>query len=86
MDWLDPQKFAHTTLHCSPGSPGVPKRAGITLLDEKPGYTGIYIRDENGGLWPARTVSHKPKKHHASVIKVWMESPGDHEDRRHFIA
>lgn len=89
MDCGDPQKdFKHTTLPTFPGDYDrinkkyTPKRVGITLLDEKPGYTGIYIRDENGGLWPARTVSHKPNKHHESVIKAWLSGEGVHEDRR----
>ncbi len=79
MDCGDPHKdFKHTTLKVMPESydhstnTWTPKRVGITLLDEKPGFTGIYIRDENGGLWPARTVSRKPKKHHQDVCGAWI--------------
>ncbi len=77
------EDFKHTTAKMFPGGPYEPnKRVGVVLVDEKPGFTGIYIRDGNGDLWPARTVSHKPKKHHESVIRAWLESEGEHQDRR----
>ncbi len=50
-----PTEFRHTTLPRCPA-----KVVGVTLLDEEPGYTGIYLRDEDGGLWPARTVNPLP--------------------------
>jgi hypothetical protein len=77
MDILTPEEFRHTTLQRSPID-----RIGITLVDEEPGFTGVYIRDENGGLWPARTVSHFPSEHHRSVCAAWLAGPGIHEDRR----
>lgn len=77
VEEIDPQDWKYTTLKSFPY-----KRVGITLVDEKHGYTGIYIRDENGGLWPARTVSHKPKKHHASVLNTWMSQYEDCQDKR----
>ena len=89
MDFGDPQRdFKHTTLPTYPGDYDrvnkkyTPIRVGVTLLDEKPGFTGIYIRDENGGLWPARTVIHEPAKHHESVCNAWLSGEGVHEDRR----
>ena len=52
-----PSQFTHTTLANYPD-----KIIGVTLLDESPGVTGIYVRDEKGGLWPARTVNRiRPK-------------------------
>ncbi len=77
MDICPPTDFRHTSLERYPT-----KKIGITLLDEEPGFTGIYVRDENGGLWPARTVSHVPPEHHRSVCDAWLAGPGVHEDRR----
>jgi len=57
-------------------------RTGINLLDESPGFTGIYLRDEKGGLWPARTVSRKPARRHRQVCAAWLARPGAHEDKR----
>lgn len=86
MNISPPAEFKHTTLDVYPESfvdgKWTPKRVGVTLLDEEPGFTGIYIRDENGGLWPARTVSHNPPKHHRSVCNSWLSGEGIHEDRR----
>jgi len=89
MEFGDPHKdFRHTTLPTYPEDYDrikkkyTPKRVGITLLDEKPGFTGIYIRDENGGLWPARTVSHEPPEHHESVCGAWMAQYEDCQDKR----
>jgi len=75
-----PSEFKHTTLERPPDS-----RVGIALLDEEPGFTGIYIRDEDGGLWPARTVSHVPPEHHRSVCDAWLSGPGVHEDKRSVV-
>ena len=77
MEAKDPSEFKHTSLSVYPD-----KRVGITLLDEEPGFTGIYSRDKNGGLWPARTVSHEPAKHHQAVCDAWMAGPGINEDKR----
>ena len=94
MEIVKPSEFKHTTLKTYPesivrsehGSASyTPKRVGITLLDEEPGFTGIYVRDENGGLWPARTVSHQPPKHHKSVCDAWLAGPGVHEDKRSVV-
>ena len=68
--------FRHTTLTKCPD-----KVAGVTLLDEEPGYTGIYIRDRDGGLWPARTVDRSLSEHHDAVCAAWLDRPGS-EDRR----
>ena len=82
-----PENFQHTTLKVFPESRRpdgtcTPKRAGITLLDEDAKHTGVYIRDAEGGLWPARTVSHTPKSHHKSVCDAWLAGPGVPEDKR----
>ncbi len=69
--------FKHTTLAAYPAD-----IAGITLLDEAPGFTGIYLRDANGDLWPARTVSRALPEHHADVCNAWLARPGIHEDKR----
>jgi len=74
MQAFDPSQFQHTTLPCYPS-----KIAGITLLEETPGFTGIYLRDEEGGLWPARTVSRGNAKHHNDVCAAWLLGPGVHE-------
>jgi hypothetical protein len=77
MDAVSPSEFEHTTLKIFPS-----KIVGVTLLDEEPGFTGIYLRDGKGGLWPARTVSHNPPEHHRSVCESWMARPGVNEDKR----
>lgn len=77
MNKQDPQDFRHTTLKEYPNSV-----QGITLLDECPGFTGIYLRDANGGLWPARTVSRANEAHHNSVCDGWLLKEGIHEDKR----
>jgi hypothetical protein len=87
MEILHPSDFKHTTLSVYPESPlgsgaWTPKRVGVTLLDEEPGFTGVYIRDEQGGLWPARTGSHQPPEHHKRVCDAWLAGPGVHQDRR----
>ena len=69
--------FKHTTLEHYPIN-----QVGITLLDESPGFTGIYLRDENGGLWPVRTVSKIPIEHHDSVCKSWMSREGSQDNRK----
>ena len=80
MDIVAPQEFQHTTLDRYPDYV-----TGLTLIDEEPGFTGIYLRDANGGLWPARTVSHSPPEHHQSVLDSWVADPrycGRIDDRR----
>jgi hypothetical protein len=77
MQATAPSDFKHTTLSVMPRT-----IAGITLLDEAPGFTGIYLRDPDGGLWPARTVSRMVAEHHADVCAAWLARPGIHEDKR----
>ena len=77
MDCVAPSDFKHTTLTRYPQ-----QVIGITLLDEEPGFTGIYLRDRNGGLWPCRTVSHIPAEHHTNVVEAWLAGPGVHQDKR----
>lgn len=72
-----PHHFKHTTLGHYPNAV-----AGITLLDEKPGFTGIYLRSPEGGLWPARTVNKRPAKHHEQVVASWLDRQGEHVDLR----
>ena len=71
-----PQEFRHTTLAAYPE-----RIVGVTLLDESPGFTGIYLRDAKDGLWPARTVD-RAAAHHDSVCEAWLSRPGKHEDKR----
>ncbi len=77
MQAIAPEHFRHTTLTVYPE-----KIAGVTLLDETPGFTGIYLRNPNGGLWPARTVNRNPESHHRSVCEAWLSRSGIHEDKR----
>lgn len=77
MQAIDPQQFRHTTLAAYPN-----KIVGVTLLDETPGFTGIYLRDPSGGLWPARTVNRIPAEHHRDVCEAWLAKQGKHEDKR----
>ena len=77
MQHATPQEFRHTTLTA------YPKRiVGVTLLDESPGLTGIYLRDRKGGLWPVRTVNRADAQHHFDVCEAWLSKPGKHEDKR----
>ena len=77
MQVTAPTQFRHTTLTEYPN-----KIAGVTLLDESPGVTGIYLRAPDGGLWPARTVNRTPVSHHEDVCNAWLCHPGIHEDKR----
>lgn len=77
MQATTPKQFRHTTLAAYPD-----KAVGVTLLDESPGFTGIYLRDTSGGLWPARTVNRTPAEHHDKVCEAWLSKPGKHEDKR----
>lgn len=72
------QHFLHATLDKMP----IVDYVGITLVDEKPGFTGIYLRYPCGGLWPARTVVRDNPTHHDSVVNAWLAKPGVHEDKR----
>jgi len=76
---LHPSGFRYTTLDRYPD-----RVAGITIVDEKPGFTGIYLRDPQGGLWPARTVNRRAEggKHHNDVIDAWLSRDGAHVDLR----
>ncbi len=40
-----PSEFKHTTLSAYPD-----KVVGLTIVDEEPGFTGIYLRSPEGGL------------------------------------
>ncbi len=80
MHATEPTKFKHTTLTAMPRV-----IAGITLLDEEPGFTGIYLRDPDGGLWPARTVSRMVQEHHDDVCDSWLARPGANEDKRNYF-
>ena len=72
-----PSQFTHTTLSGYPD-----KIIGVTLLDESPGVTGIYLRDKNGGLWPTRTVNRLPTEGYETVCDSWLARPGVNEDKR----
>jgi hypothetical protein len=60
-----PSQFTHTTLTSYPD-----KIVGITLLDELPGIIGIYLRDENGGMWSARTVNRFPTEAYQTIARL----------------
>lgn len=77
MKACGPNDFKHTTLRECPD-----EIAGITLLDEEPGFTGIYVRSASGGLWPARTVDRSNARHHDSVVASWLSREGTHVDLR----
>ena len=77
MNIMAPADFRHTTLTEPPE-----KIVGVTLLDETPGFTGIYLRDASGELWPARTVNRSKVKHHREVCEAWLSRAGTHEDKR----
>jgi len=66
-----PGDFRHTTLDRYPD-----KIVGVSLLEESPGFTGIYLRDPDGGLWPARTVNQALPEHHQSVCESWLARYG----------
>ena len=72
-----PNDFRHTTLAEIPD-----EIVGITILDEEPGFTGIYVRSACGGLWPARTVDRSFPEHHDSVVASWLSRDGVHVDLR----
>jgi hypothetical protein len=82
--------FKHTTLTAHPESiisddkgnitGYTPKQAGYVLLDEEPGVTGIYVKDVNGGLWPARTVT-RSAPNYTTCTQSWLSREGA-EDRR----
>jgi hypothetical protein len=72
-----PSPFTHTTLTSYPDT-----IVGVTLLDESPGVTGIYLRDRNGGLWPARTVNRLPTEDYQTICDSWLARPGVNEDKR----
>lgn len=89
MNAAKPSEFKHTTLAIAPESivekdgqrTWTPKQAGITLLDEEPGFTGIYVRDINGGLWPARTVW-RGGDNYKSICDSWMTREGAVDQRK----
>ena len=68
MDAMAPEDFKHTTLKRYPD-----RIVGVSFLQESPGFTGIYLRDPEGGLWPARTVNQSMKDHHAAVLAAWKD-------------
>jgi hypothetical protein len=49
--------------------------AGISFIQEGHGFTGIYWRDPEGGLYFCRTVDQSDPKRHADVIRAWLASP-----------
>ena len=57
MQATDPRQFRHTTLAAYPE-----KIVGVTLLDESPGFTGIYLRDDPTHRWLQATVSNNAVK------------------------
>ena len=67
MNAKQPHEFKHTTLTAYPK-----KVVGVKLLEEEPGFTGIYLEDANGGLWPARTVNQAFPEHHREVCDAWL--------------
>ena len=77
MTATKPEHFRHTTATSYPV-----KIVGVTLLDETPDFTGIYLRNEEGGLWPCRTVRRDDPGLHLSVCDSWLARPGVNEDRR----
>jgi len=76
MTITPPEQFRHTTLAEYPA-----RVVGVTLLDEGPGFTGIYLRDRAGGLWPARTVNRADAQHHFDVCEAWLSKPGAQDKR-----
>lgn len=62
------REFRHTTLSACPD-----KVAGIALVDEEPGFTGVYYRTREGGLWPVRTVDRSMPEHHERVVRAWAD-------------
>ena len=81
MKACGPKDFKHTTLDECPNDV-----VGITLLDEEPGFTGIYGRSRCGGRWPARTVDRSFPEHHESVVSSWLRRDGEHVDLRREVA
>ncbi len=75
MKIATPPEFKHTSLTAYPNT-----IAGVSLLDESPTVTGVYLRNPQGGLWPARTVN-KDSKHYDDVCRAWLRRAGA-EDRR----
>lgn len=70
-------EFKHTTAKSYPDKIG-----GYVLLDEEPGFTGIYVIDAATGLlWPARTVNRAAEAHYKLVCGAWLAREGA-EDRR----
>ena len=72
-----PSDFKHTTLTTYPD-----KIAGLTIVDEKPGFTGIYLRSSEGGLYPVRTVCREEGRIHDGVVDAWLSREGVHVDQR----
>jgi hypothetical protein len=72
--------WQHKTLDNYPDKDG--EFVGVTILDERPGLTGIYLRTKEGLLWPARTVDRSLPEHHAEVVAAWMQYKGINEDLR----
>lgn len=71
METKEPNQFKHTTLDKYPDTND--GFVGVTLLDEEPGFTGVYMRTKEGLLWPARTINHDPPAHHRKCAASWMK-------------
>jgi hypothetical protein len=69
-------KWTHKTLEVFPHN-----IVGYNLRDEEPGFTGIYARDAEGGLWPARTVDFTSSHYH-SVCNAWLNREGSIDERK----
>jgi hypothetical protein len=68
--------FKHTTAKQFPA-----KISGYVLLDEEPGFTGIYAVEEGTGLlWPARTVD-RAEPHYNLVCGAWLAREGAEDQR-----
>ncbi len=53
------------------------KVAGLVLVDEDGAgvFTGIYLCDPDGGLYPCRTVLRSDEDYHRSVVAAWISDP-----------
>ena len=64
-----PSQFRHTTLTAYPN-----RIAGVTLLDESPGYTGVYLRDEKVGAGECHVLELTAKRKGATYQRIlyWL--------------
>ena len=80
MDCVPPEEFKHTTLKQYPTERGA--FIGVTVLDETPDCAAVYLRTQDGLLWPARTINHDPPEYHRQIVAAWMQHEGDNRDER----